>query len=99
MRESLQFAASPDIQSSVRKRLQQVLNAYPVEKTDIRIMKAGRYIYITVYILMPEDSCATPLSELDTIRTKILQSFEKSKWRYFIDILFTMDAKDMLKPL
>ncbi len=72
------------------------MTAYPVEKTDVRIMKAGRYVYPTVYILMTADGAEMPLAELDKIRKQIAESFKESKWRYFIDIMFTMDAEDMI---
>ena len=93
IREALQFAASSDIQQSVRERLQQILSDVPAERTDIRVMKSGRYIYVTIYELIPDDSRDIPLYELDEIRGRVMESFEKSKWRYFIDLIFTMDAK------
>ncbi len=95
-KEVLQFAASGNIQTVARKRLDKVLDAYPVERTDVRIMKAGRYVYLTVYVLMTADGAEMPLSELDKIRKKVAKSFKESKWRYFIDIMFTMDAEDLI---
>jgi cation diffusion facilitator family transporter len=87
--EMLQAAPTPPVQTEVRERFDQTVRGLAFERTRIRMLKVGRFMYLLIHILVPAGFSVSRVEELDDIRQRIADGLEGVHPRLFIDTVFT----------
>ena len=93
MREILAFAPDSVTQTDVRNRVEGALAGVPVESSQVRMMKIGRFLYVLNQIVVSPEFRPGGVEELDRVRERIAAAMEGFEPRPVVDTLFTEDEK------
>ena len=93
MREILAFAPDSVTQTDVRNRVEGALAGVPVESSQVRMMKIGRFLYVLNQIVVSPEFRPGGMEELDRVRERIAAAMEGFEPRPVVDTLFTEDEK------
>jgi len=93
MREILAFAPDSVTQTDVRNRVEGALAGVPVESSQVRMMKIGRFLYVLNQIVVSPEFRPGGVEELDRVRARIAAALEGVQPKPVVDTLFTEDEK------
>ena len=99
-RQLLGRAPDQALQRRVSTLIEEVLEAVPHYETYLRLTEVGRYLYIHLYVIVPEHSqqpIDTPLH--DDIRRRIHDALSAEVPHLALDIGFTMDEQWALNSM
>ena len=84
-------------QSAMRQHIEQLFQSaiedIPCTKKMLRMTQIGRYLYLHIYWLLPENFELTSVRQLDLIREKIEAVLKQEYSDLNIDIIFTQDEQ------
>jgi cation diffusion facilitator family transporter len=93
MREILAFAPDSVTQTDVRNRVEGALAGVPVESSQVRMMKIGRFLYVLNQIVVSPEFRPGGVEELDRVRARIAAALDGVQPKPVVDTLFTEDEK------
>jgi cation diffusion facilitator family transporter len=93
MREILAFAPASAVQEDVRRRVGEALEDVPVESSQVRMMKVGRFLYVLNQIVVSPEFRPGRVGELDRVRERIAEALDGVEPAPVVDTLFTEDAR------
>lgn len=92
-KEILGFAPSRQIQDDVRERVGEALEGVPVHRTQVNMMKIGRFFYVLNQIVVSPEFKVGSVADLDAVRARIAAAMEGFEPTPVVDTVFTEDEK------
>ena len=93
LREVLMQAPDADIQTEIKKRIEQAVKPAADEQIYIRMLPVGRFLYLQVHILLPANAPPQGISECDRVRERIHAGLKDLHPRLTLDVIFTADER------
>ena len=93
-RQLMGRAPDQEIQDRIVQLIELVLARVPHSETHLRTTEVGRYLYIHLYVIVPEDIVEPIDVRLhDRIRRELFEQLSSEYSHLALDIGFTMDAR------
>ena len=86
-------APTGEMQTGIRERVSATLSEYPVERYSVRMVKVGRNIFVSVNVLLPDDSPISSVADFDGIRKRIDRELAGLHPEIIADTIFTGDSE------
>ena len=88
------LAISPDksVQEQVRDEFARLVEDYPVQSFNLRMLKAGRTYYLLAHVVVEAESPIGTIHELDEARREITRGLKKLHPPWEVDIVFVGDS-------
>ena len=83
----------PELEKEVREKINELVDEYSFEQSQIRMMLTGRLFYVFIQILIPKTFTFTQVSDLDHIRERVNEAVKDIHSGLSIDVVFTGDSR------
>ncbi len=93
VKELLNRAPPRRIRRPVTRAVDEVLRSLPVQERVIRMVKPGRTLYVSLYVVLPVDFRAADIAAMDRIRAELDEHIRKVYPRLVLDVVFTGDRR------
>jgi predicted Co/Zn/Cd cation transporter (cation efflux family) len=91
--ELMAVAPPEPLQQEVRRRFDEATRDEAFDKTFLRMMKVGRYLYVLIQIVVADRFSVAGVSDLDRIRGRVRNALHDVHPNLEIDTLFTADER------
>lgn len=87
------LAVSPDeaVQAQIRDEFARLVENYPVQSFNLRMLKAGRTHYLLAHVVVDPESPVGSIRELDDARKQITEGLKQLHPPWEVDIVFVAD--------
>lgn len=89
--ELLAVAPEESIQNEVRQQFAELLADYPVDRFNLRMLKAGRAHYLLAHVVVKPDLRLESVTELDQMRKRIATRMKQRHPPWEVDVVFVAD--------
>jgi cation diffusion facilitator family transporter len=89
--ELLGAAPRQSVQREVEEKFEELLVAYPVRKTVLRMERVGRTSYLLAHVVVEPNLELTGIEELDDLRRKIAAGIQELHPSWIVDTVFVAD--------
>jgi cation diffusion facilitator family transporter len=76
-------------QGAIRERISGTLAEYPMQRHEIRMVKVGRHIFVTVDVILHPETDRLSVAELDELRHRLSESVNSLHPVIEVDTIFT----------
>jgi cation diffusion facilitator family transporter len=92
-RQVLLVAPVREEQEDIRRRVAEGLGELRVAKTVTHMVEVGRFGYLLIHVVLPEEAASTGVGDLDAVRARIEKALEGVHPRLVIDVVFTTEER------
>jgi len=89
--ELLAVAPEKSMQDEVRQQFADLVADYPVDRFNLRMLKAGRAHYLLVHVVVKPDFRLERVTELDDMRRRISDGMKERHPPWEVDVVFVAD--------
>jgi cation diffusion facilitator family transporter len=82
-----------EMQAGIKEKVSAVLSGFPMERHSVRMVKVGRHIFVSVFILLSAERPISTVEDLDRIRQGIDGELKELHPEIIADTLFTGDGE------
>jgi cation diffusion facilitator family transporter len=82
-----------EMQSQIKEKVSTALSEFPVERHSVRMVKVGRHIFVSVFILLSAERQTLTVEDLDRIRQRIDRGLKELHPVIIADTLFSGDGE------
>jgi cation diffusion facilitator family transporter len=82
-----------EMQAGIKEKVSSVLSGFPMERYSVRMVKVGRHIFVSVFILLSAERPISTVEDLDRIRQGIDGELKELHPEIIADTLFTGDSE------
>ncbi len=92
----LHLAPSQEVQTEIRRRIEEATADLSLVKRDVRMFRVGRYFYVLVRLIVNDDFPTRPIADLDRVRERIACALADVEPQAVLDVVFTTDRRWIL---
>lgn len=91
-------APSGEMQAEIKEKVSAVLAGFSMKRYSVRMVKVGRHIFVSIFILLPEEVANQSITDLDGIRERIDEVLNGLHPEIIADTLFTGSEARVPEP-
>ena len=87
-----------EMQAEIKDKVTAVLAGFSMKRYSVRMVKVGRHIFVSIFVLLPEEGLRSSREDLDGIRGRIDKTLKGLHPEIIADTMFTGDSNRVPEP-